>query len=99
MMVYEYFYEYFMNTFMNTFLRGMNTFDTLRVYNYFLLKKKNKVYINQLRWLIYIIYMTGLKVRVCVCVCHGSIHSIHQQIQSIGKSIHQVYIQPYIFGG
>ena len=52
----EYFGEYLVNTLVNTFLRGVNTFDTLWVYTYFLFKKKDTTYINQHSWLIYIIY-------------------------------------------
>ena len=84
-MIYVYYHEHFMNTFMNTFLRVMNTMDTLRVYTYFLIKKRDtKVWLYN---------------RVLACICPKSLHCIHQLIGSVHKSIHKAYIQSFIFGG
>ena len=83
MVNYEYLDEYFVNTFVNTFLREVNTMNTLRVNNYFLLKKYSII---------------RSIVRVCVCICLKSIHSIHQQIQSIHDSIQRVFINSFIRG-
>lgn len=82
-MKYEYYYEYFMNAFMNTFLRGMNTLDTLRGYTY-LFKKNNNI-------------RSIVRTRTLASVRAKSIHSIHQQSQSIHKTIHRVSILPFIF--
>ena len=75
-MKYEYYYGYFMNTFMNTFLRGMNTMDTLRTFTLFLIK----IYSN-IRSI----------VSILECVYTKTIHSIHQQIETIHQSIHKPF--------
>ncbi len=83
-MNYEYYYECFMNAFMNAFLRGMNALDSLRVYTYFL--KKN-IHLRSI-----------VQMYMYLSVHAKSIHSIHQQSQSIHKSIHKVFIHLFIFG-
>jgi len=93
-MNYEHYYEHFMNTFMNTFLRVMNTMNTLRVNSYLLSKKCN----SNLLVILFNLIINNIKC-TCVCICSQSVHCVHQQIQSIHKSIHHLFILVFIFGG
>ena len=76
----EYFDEYFVNTFVNTFLREMNTLDTLRINNYFLLKKFSCLCINNILVNLIIIYNNTC---ACVHVCLKTIQSIHRIFKEI----------------
>jgi len=73
--------ECFVNALVNAFLREVNTMNAFWLFN--------PLYVK-IRY--YPKYTTSRK-RVCSL---KSIHSIHQQRQSIHKSIHKAFIQTFI---
>jgi hypothetical protein len=82
---YEHHYEDFMNTFMNTLQRSMNTMNTFNLITLFLLIKKGVVY--------------NIHNKKCVSIISESLHSIHLLKKSIHKSVCQVFLQIFMFGG
>lgn len=76
----EYSGECFVNTLVNAFLREVNTMNAFRLFNPFFIKNRYYTKYTVLR----------------KCVCSKSIHSIHQQRQSIHYSIHKAFTGTYM---
>ena len=83
-MISEHFGEHLVNTLVNTFLREVNTMNTLQGDSY---HPNNKEILR------------SSLIRSYVCLYTQSVHCVHSLRESVHQSVHQVFTQPFIFGG